>query len=295
MITRRLGTLLTVAVLVASGTYLLVYLYRWEWNRALVAGVFFIAAEVALVATELLRRLRSIEARLDAGGDGPTPLERIRESAPEPRDRFAWLDPTRMNVFVPVLLGAGMILSVAAHAVERISSATAGAARDHHLAASLGALALPPGGLLPAEPSSAGLGPLRQPAGAGGWRSVLHRGFGGLIAVFLLVAAVDVIADNTQDRPDPIPRESAVDIRLDVRNRFTTRSPALTAEALFGACRHTIGGHPQARDFRDLGDGVIAFTIAPSFGDHAERRFEGCLEDAMFDRVSASVVAIERR
>ena len=30
------------------GAYVFVYLYRWEWNRALFAGVLFVAAEVAL-------------------------------------------------------------------------------------------------------------------------------------------------------------------------------------------------------------------------------------------------------
>ena len=50
---RVASRLLLVGVLVASGGYVLVYLYRWEWNRALMAGVFFLAAEIALVGAAL--------------------------------------------------------------------------------------------------------------------------------------------------------------------------------------------------------------------------------------------------
>ena len=66
MTARRVGQVLTLVVLATSATYMLVYLYRWEWNRALVAGLFFVAAEVAVVGTSLLRRLRTVEAKLDA-------------------------------------------------------------------------------------------------------------------------------------------------------------------------------------------------------------------------------------
>ena len=55
VVARTLGRLVSLLVLVSSGTYLLVYLYRWEWNRALVAGIFFVAAEVAIAAGAILR------------------------------------------------------------------------------------------------------------------------------------------------------------------------------------------------------------------------------------------------
>ena len=51
MTARVLGRVLVVVVLVASGAYFLVYLYRWQWNRALVSGLFFVAAEIAVVAS----------------------------------------------------------------------------------------------------------------------------------------------------------------------------------------------------------------------------------------------------
>ena len=49
----------------ASGAYVFVYLYRWEWNRALVSGVIFLAAEIALLGALILDRVARLGRRLD--------------------------------------------------------------------------------------------------------------------------------------------------------------------------------------------------------------------------------------
>jgi hypothetical protein len=187
MIARRVGLLASLVTVVAAGWYVFVYLARWEWNRALMAGVLFVAAELGLLGLLLLDRLarleRRIEQRLDeqqgatrsgrgrsadvpraepaASSPAPEPdpqvLDRVKAAAPPPRQPFAWLDPTdRMSVFVPVLLGAGVLLSGAAWVVERVARLTGGAALERRLATRLDTLALPPGGLLggddPADP-----------------------------------------------------------------------------------------------------------------------------------------------
>lgn len=82
-------------------------------------------------------------------------LERIRQAAPPTRSPYAWLDQMsrRTSVFVPVLLGAGVLLSGAAWVVERIGRLTAASSLERNLADRLDALALPPGGLLGDEPA----------------------------------------------------------------------------------------------------------------------------------------------
>jgi hypothetical protein len=188
MIARRAGLLAGLVTLAAAGWYVFVYLARWEWNRALMAGLLFVAAEIGLLGLLLFDRLARLERRVEqrlerssgvsrpdrsydtapealeptAGPDGagtgrddPAPvgpdpriLGRVRAAAPPPRQPFAWLDPTdRMSVFVPVLLGAGVLLSGAAWLVERVARLTGGAALERRLAARLDVLALPPGGL----------------------------------------------------------------------------------------------------------------------------------------------------
>jgi hypothetical protein len=144
---RKIGWLIAILTLAASGTYVFVYLYRWEWNRALTAGIIFIATEVAVVGALILDRLHT---RHDAtsrsvrspgrptlapgdGGDGPV------------RDHFAWLaeSSSRLSVFIPVLLGAGILLSGIAWLVERIARAAARPGLEWRMPEQFQALALP--------------------------------------------------------------------------------------------------------------------------------------------------------
>src|SRR5690606_4807780 len=141
--TRLLRNLLGAVTLAASGTYTFVYLYRWAWNRAIMSAAIFVAAEVAVVGWLLAQRLEHVSDGLDAlAGDprrAPGPgvrLARIRESAPPRRRSFAWLaDPGRMNVFVPVLMGAGVLLSGVAWIVERVARSTVTPVAERGLAA----------------------------------------------------------------------------------------------------------------------------------------------------------------
>jgi hypothetical protein len=148
---KRLGALAGIVTLAASGAYVFIYLARWEWNRAQVSAAIFIAVEVAMIGWILADRMRRIDRRLDQVSlEGQQRrLHLLRTNAPVATDHFAWLTRTdRTNVFIPVLLGAGALLSGLAWVVERISRATAGRAAESGLARDLGALDLPTGGLL---------------------------------------------------------------------------------------------------------------------------------------------------
>jgi hypothetical protein len=167
---RLLRALLGGVTLAASGTYTFVYLYRWEWNRALMSAAIFVAAEVAVMGSVLAQRLKVISQRLDAqAAPAPAPaatvrLERIRSSAPPARANFAWLSrPGQMNVFVPVLMGAGVLMSGIAWIVERVARATMAPVAERSLAAQLDGLALPANGFVTAEHSPIDLlrGPVR--------------------------------------------------------------------------------------------------------------------------------------
>jgi hypothetical protein len=146
---------------VAAGWYFVTYLGRWEWNRALVSGIVFLAAEIVFFATLLLDRLNALRARIDDLVDRtsrdprPDVLARVEESAPEPRDPFAWMRPDRTSVFVPVLLGAGVLVSAVAWVVERIALATARPHLERALARRLEPIAAPREALLPADGSGA--------------------------------------------------------------------------------------------------------------------------------------------
>jgi hypothetical protein len=150
---RTIGLLALAVVLIASGWYVFVYLHRWEWNRAIVSGVIFLTAEVALLGALVLERLGRLVRRVDALD---RPDERIatilREHRPEPLRPFAWLERSQTNVFVPVLLGAGVVLSGLAWIVDRVARLTAGPTVERGLAQRLRRLQPPPDGLLGRAP-----------------------------------------------------------------------------------------------------------------------------------------------
>ncbi len=143
MIGRRIAVMLGVAVMAFSGLYVFIYLYRWEWNRALFCLGLFMSVEIAMGVGLVLKRINRLSERV---GVDRAVLARIEEAAPEPSRPFAWLADDaaqRTAVFVPVLMGAGLVLSAIAWGVERLASATARPAMEHGLARRLSALSLP--------------------------------------------------------------------------------------------------------------------------------------------------------
>src|SRR3546814_19906793 len=83
-----------------GGAYTIIYLVRWEWNRAIIAALFFVAVELVFVAMVVVDRLRAIEARLDdlasrpsrRSSDDLVVRDAIAAAAPPARAHFGWLD-----------------------------------------------------------------------------------------------------------------------------------------------------------------------------------------------------------
>jgi hypothetical protein len=88
-----------------------------------------------------------------------------------PRDHFAWLRDaqSRTSVFIPVLLGAGVLLSAAAWLVERIARASGSGTVDLSHSEILSPLLVPntplvgPAGVAPDDQRAALLAPLVTP------------------------------------------------------------------------------------------------------------------------------------
>jgi hypothetical protein len=150
---RRLGWLLGSVVFAFTGVYTIVYVYRWEWNRALFVAILFVALEVAGALALLLSRLKRIEAKLDELPDRQTQVRaHLRATAPE-RRHFAWLERSvsETNIFITVLLGAGVLLSGLTWIVDRVATRTALPTLERSLARRFDAAALPEGALVPED------------------------------------------------------------------------------------------------------------------------------------------------
>jgi hypothetical protein len=290
--------LLVGVVLVVSGGYLIIYLYRWEWNRAIISGLVFVAAEVAMASAMILRRLQALE-RGDASARPTSPqrlvLERLRATPLDRPNPFAWLSPRRgrTTVFVPVLLGAGAVLSAIAYVVERIAEATALPAFDRRLASRLSALSPPTGGLLGSPtptppPASAAPGVRRRPSVAA---AVLA--FGAVAVLGWL--GIATLLDATQSRPDPADRPARTTIELSVAQRRAPQAAALAAEALWVECRSTLGSLDTTARVIALGGDRVTLVLEPGIGRLATRRLTGCLVDLRVNLVRADILDVESR
>lgn len=278
-------------VLLASGTYLLVYLYRWEWNRALISGLFFVAAEVALAASSILRRLTTLERRLD---EVTHATRRLPPAEADDAGPFSWLDDQQIGVFVPVLLGVGVILSAVAYGIERVAAASGSWAGDAAAMRRLRRLARPHGSLVPAavEASSAAPAaavrfappPVHPRAGrAVAWVVV------AAVGLVLLVAALGSLAELTMYRADTRPTTGRTTYLLRVELRDGAGDPTMVAQALWLSCRGNLVDVSRAR-IAPTTDGLVSMAVEPEVATNDDRRFVGCIEDVTLDRVRVDVV-----
>ncbi|HET6954547.1 MAG TPA: hypothetical protein VFI47_29555 [Acidimicrobiales bacterium] len=290
---RHVPRLLTVAVLAGSGVYVLVYLYRWQWNRALISAVFFLAAEIALVGSTVIREVRALASRIEAVDE---PAERrlharLGAAAARPARSFAWLRDTPkagVGVFVPVLLGAGVILSALAFVVERLAGAVAHGTADRSTAGLLVSLEPAAHGLLgrPGRPRPAATTGVR----AGGMAAVAGRIVVIGVLVLTVGAAIDLLADVTQSRPSSAASGTATVIELSIDQR-RDRPLVETAEALGSACLATLGSRPELAAVSVVDGGRVRIEVEPVATDLQRRRFVGCLEDTTLAFVQARVTS----
>jgi hypothetical protein len=134
-----------IGTLLGAGVYMVVSLNRWEWNRALFFGLIVVVAEVALATGLVLRRIERLQYRID-----PAVTDILRATRPPARDRFAWMQDSvgHFNVFITFLVGGGVILSGMAWIVDRVAAKTSTPQGEQRLAAELGPISYPRGGLL---------------------------------------------------------------------------------------------------------------------------------------------------
>lgn len=273
----------------ASGIYMLLYLSRWEWNRAMIAGLFFVAAEVALATAAVLRRLHRFERRLDEIGTFPTSRSSGPSASPHP---FAWLnDVEGHGVFIPVLLGLGVVLSAVAWVVERLASASWSLGGDAAAERRLGRLAAPTDDLV-AEAGRGGgretvrLHPLRAIAS----ETAPHPVTWVATSLFVIasVAIVVVLARFTMYVPGPVPTDGRTSYELLVRTR-SGEPDASIVDTLWRTCKvHTPG---RTATWDSLGEGRYRLTVEPGLARNDDLRFSGCLADLRFDFVVTDVLS----
>lgn len=283
------GIVLTGAILATSGLYVVVYLARWEWNRAIICALIFISALITLSTVLVLQSLRRVDDRLAAieraNADDVREVLRGSNVDAAAERHFEWLrrSTNTTAVFVPVLLGTGALLSIIAYAIERLAGLFAGATLDARTAAIL-PLDLPLSTLAP-EPRRAISGEVpqrnRRPA---------------LVAVVLVLAlalgGVEALRRATQSRERELVGPGSTTLTIELHRKDLTLSPTAAAGALWVACRGQVPGNPTLTQ-AVADDNQVVIAIDAALGATGRARIIGCLEDFTIDRVLADVTAVE--
>jgi hypothetical protein len=295
---RRIAYVFGSLAAAGAGTYMVVYLYRWQWQRAILCGILLLVVEVMLLGIVLLGRLTRIEERVkesDARQRELTArqedvLVRLRQGSAEREGaRFRWLEETtdRTYVFVPVLMVTGVLLSGLAWVVQRIASAT-GRPAERRLAGRLAVLAAP-------EPGAVGELEDRPALDRRSKGRVARVAVVGVVGAALLIALVVGLADLTQTREQSASDSEATSVlvQVDVRGAdMTAERQALAAQQVWERCRDSTSVPLNHATLGSLGDGMFAGVVRPALVEHDRMRLRGCLEDAALDRAHLTVMGM---
>jgi hypothetical protein len=137
--------------LLVSGFYTVVSLARWQWNRTLFFAMVFVAAEVLMVAGVVLARLAQVERELATTRERESAALSALRATRNDQQRFAWLrvDPhdsfARMNVFITLVVGGGVLLAGGAWLIDKIATRTVDPSREARLSRQLASIAYEPG------------------------------------------------------------------------------------------------------------------------------------------------------
>jgi hypothetical protein len=298
IVIRRLGRLLSAVVLVASGSYVFVYLVRWEWNRALIAGLFFLAAELALVADVLMARFDRLSNQIEEERvrERTTALAaRLRANRPDTPGPFAWLAPDRdrLSVFLPVLIGAGVILSAVAYVVEQLSRVTAVPVAEHELARGLATMALPSEGLAPLGRMPSALpGAVAPPRASPFWRLFTVAGLVAVLTAGLLAGIQFLLSVPEPERPG-----TALTVDMAVLRRNLDQPERDLALSMWTVCQIRVpkGVELAALEPLDPTDpSRIRLILSPAPGESDTKEFVGCMQDALVERSRTLVLGVRQ-
>jgi hypothetical protein len=288
---RSVGFALAFLILAVSGVYVVIDLARWEWNRAIISALVFLSSLVVLVAMMLFRQLHRLEMRMGAlehqRRDVTDVLGTLRATnVAGAGQRFRWLEQSadRLTVFVPVLLGAGVVLSFVAYVIERIGGAFAASALDPRTAREL-APDLPLGtGIVEPVGERAAREPVRRPAA---------RAVALVVTVVLAVVLVQGLRELTQSRPDELTAPGTTAIVVDIGQRRQIRPLDVVAADLWSSCRSRLPGPLELVAVTPTVGERVRLDLDRALGHTGRARIVGCLQDYTLDLVQADVVSID--
>jgi hypothetical protein len=286
-LTRWVGVAVLAATMLVAGAHFVYYMYYWEWVRAQIAGVAFVAALV-LAATRLVlgrlsrlerdvaARLAAIEAAVTVPGSPSSRQRPVTDAdAGTGRPDFPWLAPelapprlgvllpalvlgvlaepaqgSRPAVFIPMLLGAGLAFSVVAGLVERTAAA------------------------------------VHAPGPSGHGRRLV---IGGLVGAAVVGLATAGIWNWVHYEPVPL-ATGTTELTVQVSAKTPPRPAEQTVEVIGRYCASNAIAGVTVRHVRPASADSAVLVVSPVLDHQAQRRYGGCLQDANLERHRLTVI-----
>lgn len=295
-------------LLVAAG-HTVYYLYYWEWVRAqmaatlavgalVVAGIWMLLNRLDRFEDDLRQRIGEVESRLwppehpSAGSRDSVPVPAreiefpwlapvfapVREHVLVPLALVAGLSPAvepKPGVFIPVLLGTGLLASVAAGLIERTATTV-------HRSAIVPP-ATDPGRLRAPDPDEPldRIGTASLTGSADPGRKIYGFAAG---AGALFVAVVAGLWSTAHYTPEPW-AQGRTELLVEVSSRSGTADSAADTLAVVAqyCARNSIAG-VGVEGVRPAAGRSAWVVLTPVLDEQARRRFRGCLVDATLFR-----------
>ena len=286
-LTRWMGAAVLAATMLVAGGHFAYYMYNWEWVRAQIAGTAFVAALVIAATRLVLNRINRLErdvtarlAAIEAAVTGPgagRARQRSETDADAAADRpdFPWLAPelaptrqlvllpalvvgalteatpaSRPAVFIPMLLAAGLAVSLVAGLVERTAAA------------------------------------VHTPRTGGSGRRLV---VGGLVGTAIVALGTAGIWNWVHYEAPPFGR-GTTELTVQVRSKTTIRPAEETVELMGRYCAGNAIVGVDVHEVRPASPDSAVLVVSPVLDHQAQRRFGGCLEDARLERHRLTVV-----
>lgn len=105
------------------------------------------------------------------------------------------------------------------------------------------------------------------------------------------VAGTVVLRETTMTRHTPVDPTSEMELVLHASSNVPGADLDEMVEALFATCQLQVATDPLGRP-TDLGADTYLLGMRPALDESDQRQLVGCLEDAVLDRLQASVLSI---
>ncbi|MDQ3384605.1 MAG: hypothetical protein M3503_01125 [Actinomycetota bacterium] len=115
-----------------------------------------------------------------------------------------------------------------------------------------------------------------------------------LLVVLLAAATVGAIValrETTMTRHTPVDASTEMEVVLHASSNVEQTNLGEMVEALFVTCQLQVATNPTGPP-TPLGDDTYLLGMSPALDESDQRQLVGCLEDAVLNRLQASVVSI---